>query len=85
MSVSIRLRRTGTVKKAHWQIVAAKKLTKRDGRYIELLGSYHPGVDPAKIEIKEDRLKYWLEHGAIPAQGVLNLMKEKGIKVSRRS
>ena len=84
MSVAIRLRRTGTVKKAHWQVVASHKLTKRDGRYLEQLGYYDPGKDPAKIEIKADRLNYWLERGAIPSQGVLNLMKKKGLKTPVR-
>ncbi len=80
MSVAIRLTRTGTVKKTHWRVVATNTLSKRDGRYIELLGHYHPGFEPAKIEIKEDRLRYWLDNGAIPSQGVINLMRQKGIK-----
>ena len=80
MSVAIRLRRTGTVKKAHWQIIATNTLSKRDGRYIEALGYYDPGFDPAKVEFKVDRLNYWLGTGAIPSQGVINLMRQKGLK-----
>ncbi|MBI4397518.1 MAG: 30S ribosomal protein S16 [Candidatus Omnitrophica bacterium] len=83
MSVAIRLRRTGTIKKAHWQMVAAHKLTKRNGRYLELLGFYDPGKEPARIELKADRVRYWLEQGAIPSQGALNLIKKTGIKTSR--
>ncbi|MBI4970470.1 MAG: 30S ribosomal protein S16 [Candidatus Omnitrophica bacterium] len=80
MSVAIRLRRKGTVKKAHWQVVATNTLSKRDGRYLEQLGYYDPGQDPAKVEFKTERLNYWLQNGAIPSQGVLNLMKQKGLK-----
>lgn len=85
MSVSIRLRRTGTVKKAHWRIVAAHTLSKREGKFLEILGHYHPGKDPADIEIKTDRLNYWASQGAIISQGVLNLIREKGIKLPARS
>ena len=85
MSVSIRLRRTGTVKKAHWRIVASHRLTKKEGKFIEHLGFYDPGHDPAKIEIKTDRLAYWLGCGAIPSSGVKNLMKQKGIKHPQKS
>jgi len=84
LSVAIRLRRTGTVKKAHWQMVASHKLTKRNGRYLEMLGYYDPGKEPAIIELKTDRVKYWLDQGAIPSQGALNLLKKKGIKVPAR-
>lgn len=64
-------------------MVAAHKLTKRNGRYLELLGFYDPGKEPARIELKADRVRYWLEQGAIPSQGALNLIKKTGIKTSR--
>ena len=83
MSVSVRLSRRGTIKKAHWRVVVVPTLSKRDGRFIELLGSYDPGKEPAKIEIKKDRLGYWIEKGAIVSQGVANLMKKAGIKSPR--
>lgn len=85
MSVAIRLTRTGTVKKAHWRIVATRTLTKRDGRFIENLGHYHPGKTPAQVEVNESRLKYWVEHGAIVSVSVANLLKKKGIRIPKRS
>ena len=66
-------------------MVVVPTLSKRDGRFIELLGYYDPTKDPAKIEIKKDRLDHWIKNGAIVSQGVTNLMKKSGIKSPKRA
>ncbi len=76
--VKLRLKRAG--KKAHpiYKIVAADSRAPRDGRFIEIVGDYNPGMNPAKISIVEDRALYWLKSGAQPTDTVKNLLSRKG-------
>lgn len=76
--VKLRLRRAG--KKAHpiYKIVAADSRAPRNGRFIEIVGDYNPGINPAKISIVEDRALYWLKSGAQPTDTVKNLLSRKG-------
>ena len=62
-----------------WRVVAADKRSPRDGRFIEVLGHYNPQTDPSTIELKEDRVRSWLERGAQPSNTVKRLLKAKGI------
>ena len=79
MAVNIRLKRGGTKNKAHWRIVVADSKAPRDGRFIEIVGHYDPKTDPATIEIKADKIKYWLDKGAKPSDTVKSLIKQKGL------
>jgi len=79
MSVKIRLTRKGTKKKPFYRIVAADIECPRDGKFLELLGTYNPMVEPAAITLKEDRVKYWLGEGAIPTTTVQSLLKKQGV------
>ena len=79
MSVRIRLTRKGTKKKPFYRIVAADIENQRDGRFLELLGTYNPMVEPAAITLKEDRINYWLGEGAKPSTTVQSLFKQKGL------
>ncbi len=79
MAVRIRLTRKGTRKRPFYRIVAADIECPRDGRFLELLGTYNPMVNPAAITLKEDRLKYWLGEGAIPSTTVQSILKRQGI------
>ena len=79
MSVRIRLTRKGTRKRPFYRIVAADIECPRDGRFLELLGTYNPMVNPAAVTLKEDRLKYWLGEGAIPSTTVRSILKRQGI------
>lgn len=78
--VKIRLKRTGKKKKPVYKIVAADSHSPRDGRSIEELGYYDPNFEPIKFSIKYDRLKYWLNNGALPTETVNSLLKKEGIK-----
>ncbi len=77
--VKIRLRRTGALKQPSYRIVAADSRAPRDGRFLEILGHYNPRTDPVTLEVKEDRVRYWLSQGAQPTEAVARLLKQKGL------
>jgi small subunit ribosomal protein S16 len=78
MAVKIRLTRKGTKKKPFYRIVAADIESPRDGKFLELLGTYNPMVDPAAITLKTDRIQYWLDQGAKPSDTVRSILKKQG-------
>ncbi len=80
MSVRIRLTRKGTKKKPFYRIVAADIESPRDGRFLELLGTYNPMVEPAAITLKQDRINYWLGEGAKPSTTVQSIFKQQGLE-----
>ena len=77
--VKIRLRRMGRKKLPIYKIVASDSRAPRDGRFIESLGSYNPNMNPVLIDVKENRVLYWLKSGAQPTYTVKNLLSRKGI------
>ena len=82
MSVKIRLTRMGTKKRPYYRIIAVDSHKKRDGEFLENLGLYHPlENDEESIVIKEDRVREWLNRGAIPSHTVKILLNKKGINV----
>ncbi len=83
MAVKIRLRRMGKKKQPIYKIVAADSRSPRDGKYIESLGLYNPLTNPHTIDIKEDRVNYWLDNGAQPTATVKSLIRQKGITLKR--
>jgi small subunit ribosomal protein S16 len=68
--LAIRLARTGKRKKPSYRIVVIEKTRPRDGRFVEILGTYNPQSEPADVRLKEERVKYWLGVGAQPSQTV---------------
>ena len=78
MAVKIRLARHGAKKKPFYRIVVADSESPRDGRYLENVGTYDPAYDPAKITIKTDRVRYWMDQGALPTDTVRSLLKKEG-------
>ena len=81
MSVKIRLARHGAKKRPFYRIVVADTESPRDGRYLEMVGTYNPLPDPAEVLLKGDRINYWLEQGAIPTDTVRGLLKKEGISL----
>ena len=75
MAVKIRLARHGSKKRPFYRIVVATSEAPRDGRYIEQVGTYDPGYDPARVELKSDKLTAWLAKGARPTQTVAQLLR----------
>jgi small subunit ribosomal protein S16 len=76
--VRIRLRRTGLKHQASYRIVVADREAPRDGRFLEIIGSYNPRTDPSTINIHEDRLFDWMNRGAQPSESVVKLLKSVG-------
>lgn len=79
MAVKLRLLRMGAKKAPFYRIVAADSRAPRDGRFIELLGTYDPRTTPAKVTIKEEEVLKWLNNGAQPSDTVRNLLSKEGI------
>ena len=79
MAVKLRLLRMGAKKAPFYRIVAADARAPRDGRFIELLGTYNPTVEPAQITIKEEEVLKWLHNGAQPSDTVKNLLSKQGV------
>jgi len=83
MAVRIRLSRHGARKHPFYRIVAADSRRARDGRFLEILGTYDPNPEPAAILFKEERMQYWLGHGALPSKTVTELMKKAGFGAAK--
>ena len=79
MAVKMRLRREGKRKQPFYRVVVADARSKRDGRYIEDLGYYHPLRDPSEVSIDGDRALHWLTVGAQPSDAVKRLLRIEGI------
>jgi len=78
MPVKIRLARYGAKKKPFYRIVVANSESPRDGKYLEAVGTYGPLSDPAAVTLKSERIKYWMDQGAIPSDTVKSLLKKEG-------
>lgn len=76
MAVHIRLQRFGAKKRPYYRIVAADQRCKRDGRFLEQVGTYDPMQKPHAIKFKAERLDYWLSVGATPSDTVRSLIKK---------
>lgn len=68
--------RTGSKKRPSYRIVVKEKQSKRDGACLENLGTYNPTRQPAEINLKAERVRYWLEKGAQPTDTVRQLIKQ---------
>lgn len=79
MAVKLRLKRMGSKGKPYYRIVAADAREKRDGKFIELVGTYNPITSPAEVKIDETVAIKWLTNGAIPTDTVKNLLSKNGI------
>ncbi len=80
MAVKIRLARRGAKKKPFYRIVASDIESPRDGRFLEILGTYDPMTEPASITLKEDRIRYWINEGALPTTTVKSILKKEGFR-----
>lgn len=76
MAVRIRLTRLGKKKKPFYRIVVADGESPRDGKFLDIVGTYDPLQDPARIEIDDKKLQDWLGKGALPSTTVKSLIKK---------
>ena len=79
MAVKLRLKRMGAKKRPFYRIVAADSRGPRDGKFIELIGTYNPITEPAEVKINEELAMKWLRNGAEPTDTVRDLFKRQGI------
>lgn len=75
MAVKLRLQRHGATKSPFYRIVAADERARRDGRFLEVLGTYNPMNNPAALRLHKDRIDYWIGVGAQPSTTVASLLK----------
>ena len=74
MSVSIRLRRTGTTRRPSYRVVVTDSRSPRDGRFIEIIGHYNPLTSPPTVKIDRAKAQAWIAKGAQPSNTVKKLM-----------
>ena len=79
MAVKLRLMRMGAKKKPFYRIVAADSRSPRDGRFIEVIGTYNPLVSPAETKVDEELAIKWLKNGATPTDTVRSLFSKAGV------
>jgi small subunit ribosomal protein S16 len=73
--LAIKLMRTGAKKSPSYRVVVKEKQSKRDGAYLENLGTYNPTRNPAEIKLNLTRVTYWIEKGAQPTETVNRIIK----------
>ena len=79
MATKIRLTRMGAKKAPFYRIVVADSRSRRDGAFIEVIGTYDPNRQPAAVEINAEKAEKWLSTGAQPSDTVKSLLKQQGL------
>ena len=79
MAVHLRLTRMGRHKRPFYRVVAVDSRSRRDGKYIEIVGTHDPLQEPAVTNLKSDRVLDWLQKGAQPSVTVRTLLRRSGI------
>jgi small subunit ribosomal protein S16 len=79
MATKIRLARAGAKKRPFYQVVVADERSRRDGRFIENMGTYDPTKNPAVVKLNEEKIIAWLGKGAQPTDTVKQQLKKAGI------
>ncbi len=79
----IRLRRVGAKGQPIYRVVVAESESPRDGRFVEIIGTYNPLAEPATIVLKEDRLNYWRSVGAQTSESVDRLLRSAKISTEQ--
>lgn len=76
MAVRIRLTRQGRKKQPFYRIVVQDSESPRDGKFLEIVGTYNPMNNPITLDIEQDKVQYWLDEGAKPTTTVKSLLKK---------
>ena len=79
MAVRLRLTRVGGKKNPIWRVVVADQRSPRDGRFIDVIGTYNAQTSPSTVTLDEDKVRGWIAKGAQPTDQVRKLMKIQGI------
>jgi small subunit ribosomal protein S16 len=73
--LTIRLARIGKKKRPFYRVVVTEKTRPRNGRFVEIVGTYDPLKKPAAVEVDRERVEYWLSKGAQPSDTVRSLLR----------
>ena len=76
--LKIRLRRMGAKKQPFYRIIVADSRAPRDGAFVEEIGYYNPGTEPAELKVNNERAQEWMKNGAQPTDTVRGLLKKAG-------
>jgi small subunit ribosomal protein S16 len=79
MAVRIRFARHGKKKAPFYRLVVTDSRSPRDGRYIEMIGTYDPLTEPSAIKVDEERALHWLRQGAQPSDTAISALRKAGI------
>lgn len=79
MAVKIRLTRLGDKKSPFYRVIVADSRSPRDGKFIDILGTYNPLTNPAEIKIDNEKATKWLKNGAVPTDTARNLLVKSGV------
>ena len=79
MAVKLRLKRMGSKQRPFYRIVAADSRSPRDGKFIEVVGTYNPITEPAEVKVNKELALKWLNNGAIPTDTVRDLLSKQGV------
>ena len=82
--LAISLMRMGAKKKPFYRVVVKEKRSKRDGKYLENVGTYNPMTNPATVDLRHDRVQYWISVGAQPTETVASLIKNNPAQESEQ-
>lgn len=80
MAVKIRLTRLGAKKRPFYRIVVADSRSPRDGRFIDIIGTYDPLKDPHSVVVDKEKLQHWLKNGALTTETVKRILKKAEAK-----
>jgi small subunit ribosomal protein S16 len=76
MALKIRLTRVGTTHQPHYRVVVAEARSRRDGDPVEVIGTYDPRTKGKQVNLKLDRVDYWLSKGALPSDTLNSMIKK---------
>ncbi len=83
MAVKIRLTRKGDKKSPFYRVIVADSRAPRDGKFIDIIGTYNPLTDPAEIKIDNEKAQKWLANGATPTETAKQLLIKSGAIVKK--
>ena len=79
MAVRIRLSRFGRKKQPFYRIVVQDSQAPRDGRFLEIVGTYNPMIEPNEVTLKHDKIQYWMDKGAQPTTTVKSILAKNPV------
>lgn len=85
MALKIRLTRMGDKKAPFYRVVVADSRSPRDGKFVDIIGTYNPLVDPAEIKINNDKAMNWIKNGAQPTDTARALLVKSGALEAKKS